>query len=72
LKDRRFVVGNGPTVADISMIGYLIFPSEETGYNFTQSHPAIQAWLGGVTALPGWKPPYELLPGQRLRLYPNT
>jgi len=72
LKDRLFVVSGGPTVADISMVGYLFFPTEETGYNFMESHPAIQAWLGRVTALPGWKPPYELLPGKRQRRYPGT
>jgi glutathione S-transferase len=67
LEDRLFIVGDGPTVADISMVGYLFFPTEETGYDFAQTHPAIQAWLGRVAALPGWKPPYELLPGKRLR-----
>jgi glutathione S-transferase len=72
LKGRLFVVGDRPTVADISMVGYLFFPTEETGYDFTESHPAIQAWLGRVASLPGWKPPYELLPGQRLRRYPKT
>jgi len=72
LKGRPFVVSDGPTVADISMVGYLLFPTEETGYNFTESHPAVQAWLGRVAALPGWKPPYELLAGKRLRRYPKT
>lgn len=72
LKGRRFVVGDGPTVADISMIGYLVFPPEEAGYDFPQSHPAIQAWLGRVAALPGWKPPYELLPGKRLPLFQHV
>jgi glutathione S-transferase len=69
LKGRRFVVGDQATVADISMVGYLFFPTEETGYNFIESHPAIHAWLARVTALPDWKPPYELLPGKRLSHY---
>ena len=72
LKGRPFVVSDGPTVADISMVGYLFFPTEETGYNFTESHPAVQAWLGRVAALPGWKQPYELLLGKRLHRYPRT
>ena len=72
LKGRLFVVGDEPTVADISMAGYLFFPTEETGYDLMDSHPAIQAWLDRVAALPGWKPPYELLPGKRLCRYSKT
>ena len=72
LTGRLFVVGGGPPVADISMVGYLFFSTEETGYDFTTTHPTIQAWLARVAALPGWKPPYELLPGQRLRRYPQN
>src|SRR5215470_7875617 len=30
---RRFVVGERPTVADLSMTGYLFFPKEESGYD---------------------------------------
>ena len=69
LHTRQFVVGNRATIADLSMIGYLLFPKEETGYEFAGSHPAIHAWLGRVTALPGWRAPYDLLPGKRLRRY---
>ena len=69
LQGRAFVVGDRPTVADLSMVGYLFFPKEETGYDFMESHPAIRAWLDRVAALPGWKHPYELLPGKRLRRY---
>ncbi|MBV9738458.1 MAG: glutathione S-transferase family protein [Hyphomicrobiales bacterium] len=69
LHTRQFVVGNRATIADLSMIGYLLFPKEETGYDFAGSHPAIHAWLGRVTALPGWRAPYDLLPGKRLRRY---
>jgi glutathione S-transferase len=42
---------------------------QKAGYDFAASHPEIHAWLGRVAALPGWRPPYELLPGPRLRLY---
>ncbi|MBV8426476.1 MAG: glutathione S-transferase family protein [Hyphomicrobiales bacterium] len=69
LHTRQFVVGNRATIADLSMIGYLLFPKEETGYDFAGSHPAIHAWLGRVTALPGWRAPYDLLPGKRLRRF---
>lgn len=69
LQSRSFVVGNQPTVADISMIGYLCFPREESGYDLAESHPAVSAWIGRVAALPGWRPPYDLLPGKRLQRY---
>jgi glutathione S-transferase len=63
----RFVVGEKLTVADISMVGYLVFPPEESGYDLAATHSAMRAWLDRAAALPGWKPPYELLPGPRLR-----
>ncbi|MDJ0896187.1 MAG: glutathione S-transferase family protein [Alphaproteobacteria bacterium] len=69
LQNRSFVVGGRVTVADISMIGYLSFPSTESGYDLATSHPAIGAWIGRVAALPGWRAPYDLLPGKRLDRY---
>lgn len=69
LEERPFVAGDAPTVADISMTGYLAFPKNESGYDLDASHPAIGAWLGRIRVLPGWAAPYELLPGKRLRCY---
>lgn len=69
LETRPFVVGERPTVADLSAIGYLMFPPHESGYRLDETHPAISAWLGRIAALPGWVAPYDLLPGQRLRCY---
>lgn len=69
LADRPFVLGGRATIADLSMCAYLSFPKEEAGYDLAVSHRAIHGWLGRIAALPGWKPPYELLPGQRLPLY---
>jgi glutathione S-transferase len=51
------------------MIAYLSFPPDESGYDLAASHPAVHAWLGRVAALPGWRAPYDLLPGKRLRKY---
>ncbi len=51
------------------MMAYLSFPRNEAGYDFAVSHPQVAAWLGRMAALPGWKAPYDLLPGQRLRCY---
>ena len=69
MQTNAFAAGNRPTIADISMIAYLHFPSDETGYDFKVSHPAIARWLERVAALPGWHPAYDLLPGQRLVRY---
>jgi len=65
----RFAVGDRLSVADISMMAYLHFPADETGYDFATSHPAIRAWLDRIADVPGWKSAYDLLPGQRLTHY---
>ena len=67
LDGREFVVGAGPTIADFSMSGYLFYPGEESGYNVRARFPNIAAWLERVQAIPGWAPPYEVLPGERVQ-----
>jgi len=69
LRDRSFVAADSATVADLSMTGYLCFPVNEAGYDLATSHPSIAAWLKRIATLPGWRAPYDLLPGQRLRCY---
>jgi glutathione S-transferase len=69
LRDRPFIAGARPTVADLSMCGYLVFPADETGYDLPATHPAVAAWLQRIAALPGWQGPYDLLPGKRLQRY---
>jgi glutathione S-transferase len=67
LQTREFIAGHDLTIADISMSGYLFYPAEEHGYVWTESHPAIARWLGRISAMPGWKGPYETLPGERIQ-----
>jgi glutathione S-transferase len=69
LQSGAFVAGERPTIADFSLMAYLSFPAEETGYDLAASHPAIHAWLGRLASLPGWCSPYDLLPGKRLTRY---
>jgi len=69
LQDQPFIVGDDPTVADLSMTGYLAFPKHESGYDLAVSHPSVNAWLQRIAALPGWMAPYELLPGKRMHCY---
>lgn len=66
LQQNRFAAGEEPTIADVSMVGYLCFPPEESGYDLKAMYPNIGAWLERVAALPGWQGPYDLLPGKRL------
>ncbi|WP_158818392.1 glutathione S-transferase family protein [Methylocapsa sp. S129] len=69
LQGSAFAIGDRPTIADFSIMAYLSFPKEETGYDFAISHPAVHAWLGRIANLPGWRSPYDLLPGKRLTHY---
>jgi glutathione S-transferase len=69
LQKNAFAIGARPTIADFSMMAYLHYPGDETGYDFAKSHPAVNAWLGRIAELPGWKSAYDLLPGKRLTHY---
>jgi glutathione S-transferase len=69
LAQQPFVIGERPTIVDLSANAYLQYPRDETGYDFAASHPATNAWLRRIAALPGWRHPYELLPGRRLPNY---
>jgi glutathione S-transferase len=66
LSERQFLLGNRPTIADVSMTGYLYYPADEFGFDIAKDHPAIGAWLQRMKALPGWKHPYDLMPGYPL------
>ena len=62
LSDRPFVLGDTPTIVDFSMAGYVYYPQKETDFDIAIDFPAIHAWRQRLAALPGWKPPYELMP----------
>ena len=61
LSGRSHVVGDRLTIADISICGYLFF-DEDLGVDWGQ-YPNIRDWLGRLRSVPGWKHPYDLLPG---------
>jgi glutathione S-transferase len=63
LEGRKFLLGDRPTIADVSLAGYLYYPAEEFGFDIGKDHPAIGAWRERVKALPGWAHPYDLMPG---------
>jgi glutathione S-transferase len=68
LESHRFAVGDNPTIADISMCGYLFWP-EEFGADWTD-YPNVARWLAAIAALPGWVHPYALMPGHPLLVQP--
>jgi glutathione S-transferase len=63
LADLAFMLGAAPTIADFSLIGYMYYPKEETGFDLPAQYPNIAAWTDRMKALPGWKHPYDLMPG---------
>jgi glutathione S-transferase len=67
LGQSRFIVGDTPTIADFSLAGYMFYPPEESGYDWPKTNPHLAAWIERLRALPGWKDPYELMPGERIK-----
>jgi glutathione S-transferase len=66
LSIRPFVLGARPTIADLSLVAYLYYPAEEFGFDIAAQYANIAAWLQRIKALPGWKHPYDLMPGHPL------
>ena len=64
LASHAFAAGDQPTIADISMCGYLFWP-DEFGVDWTE-YPNIGRWLDAIASLPGWVHPYKLMPGRPL------
>jgi glutathione S-transferase len=61
LAGRDWIVGNQPTIADLSCCGYLYYPEP---FGFSRADwPNMDAWLGRIAALPGWQHPYDMMPG---------
>ena len=61
LSDRDWIASDGIMIADIAVCGYLYYP-EPFGFD-RANWPAIDAWLDRISATPGWKHPYDLMPG---------
>jgi len=61
LEGRDWIVGDAPSIADTACCGYLYYPEP---FGFDRSEwPHLDAWLERLSALPGWKHPYDLMPG---------
>ena len=60
LEGREWVAAERPTIADISMCGYMFWPDHiDADWS---DYPNMIAWLERIKALPGWKMPEELMP----------
>ena len=64
LAGRDWIAADHVTTADLSCIGYLYF-TDEFGLDMA-AFPNIERWRAAVAALPGWKHPYDLMPGHPL------
>ncbi|HEX6832979.1 MAG TPA: glutathione S-transferase family protein, partial [Rudaea sp.] len=71
LSRRAFLLGDAPTIADVSCRGYL-FWTDQAGVDL-ERWPSLRAWLARIRALPRWKAPYDLLlPAEPLRTGTRT
>ena len=61
LAGRDFILGDRPTIADLSMAGYQYY-DEPTGIDRAAEFPMIEAWVRRIATLPGWRPPGAVLP----------
>ncbi|MDF1670472.1 MAG: glutathione S-transferase [Roseovarius sp.] len=61
LEGRDWIVGNALSNADMSCCGYLFYP-EPFGFERAE-WPNIDHWLSNIEQTPGWKHPYDLMPG---------
>lgn len=61
LEGRDWIAGDEVTNADLSCCGYLYYP-EPFGFD-RSAFPNIDAWLTRLSEQPGWKAPYDLMPG---------
>jgi glutathione S-transferase len=58
---QEWVAADRITIADLSCVGYLYY-DHEFGHDLT-SYQNIERWRQAIAALPGWKHPYDLMPG---------
>lgn len=65
LAARDWIAADRLTTADLSCAGY-IFYGDEIGFD-TGGYPAIARWRAAIAALPGWRHPYDLMPGHPLQ-----
>jgi glutathione S-transferase len=58
---QEWVAADRVTIADLSCVGYLYY-DHEFGHDLT-AFANIERWRQAIAALPGWRHPYDLMPG---------
>ncbi|MFN0264988.1 glutathione S-transferase family protein [Tepidamorphus sp. 3E244] len=71
LDGRDFAVASRPTIADLSMVGYMYF-GDELGVDLDRDFAHVARWRDRIADMPGWKHPYELMPGHPLPAREDT
>ena len=61
LEERDWLATDEETIADLACCGYLYYPEQFT-FDRAQ-YPHIDRWLDRIATLPGWKHPYDMMPG---------
>ena len=61
LSRTEWLASGNITIADIACAGYLFYPEPFTFDRADYTH--IDRWLDAIAAQPGWKHPYDLMPG---------
>ncbi|MCF3642000.1 glutathione binding-like protein [Rhizobium sp. TRM95111] len=61
LRQTPFLMSARPTLADLSLAGYVYMP-EETGMPESE-FPHMAKWKDRIRDLSGWRHPYDLMPG---------
>ena len=63
LEGTPFLLGDRPTIADVSLARLSVLSGRGVRLRHRPGPPAIAAWRERMNALPGWKHPYDLMPG---------
>jgi len=62
VKEKGFLVGDYPTIADIGCWGRMVFMAEG-GFEIS-NWPHLEAWANRIKAMPGFALPYDLIPSK--------
>ncbi len=65
LANREWIVGPSLSIADLSCIGYLFY-TDEYPIDWGATYPNVTAWRDRIALQPGFRPPYDLMPGHPL------
>lgn len=64
LYTREWIAADHLTTADLSCVGYLYYDHEFP--HDLATFPNIDRWRGQIMSVPGWKHPYDMMPGHPL------